>query len=58
MEEEVKGLGDYFDAVRRYKYLVITVSVILMLLSAAVAYLLPASYKSEGVILIKSRGIS
>jgi len=57
MEEEVKGLGDYFDAVRRYKYLVITVSVILMLLSAAVAYLLPASYKSEGVILIESQEI-
>lgn len=57
MEEEVKGLGDYLDAIRRHKYLVIFSTLILMLVSAAIAYLLPATYKSEGLILIESQEI-
>lgn len=57
MEEEVKGLGDYLDVIRRYKYLVIISSLILIAISAAVAYMLPATYKSEGLILIESQEI-
>lgn len=57
MEEEIKGLGDYLDAVRRHKYLVIFSTLILMLISASIAYLLPATYKSEGLILIESQEI-
>jgi uncharacterized protein involved in exopolysaccharide biosynthesis len=57
MEEEVKELGDYLDIVRRHKYLVIFTTLALMALSAAVAYILPATYKSEGLILIESQEI-
>lgn len=57
MEEEVKGLGDYLDIFRRHKYLVIIPALILIAASAAVAYLLPATYKSEGLILIEAQEI-
>jgi len=57
MEEDVKGLSDYLDTIRRYKYIVIGVAAVLMTLSAATAYLLPATYKSEGLILIESQEI-
>lgn len=57
MEEEVKGLSDYLDAVRRHKYLVIFSTLLFMALSAVVAYILPATYKSEGLILIESQEI-
>lgn len=57
MEEEVKGLGDYLDIIRRHKYLVIIPALLLMIISAAVVYLLPATYKSEGLILIESQEI-
>lgn len=57
MEEEVKGLGDYLSIIRRYKYLVIFSTLILVIASASLAYLLPATYKSEGLILIESQEI-
>lgn len=57
MEEEVKGLGDYLEIIRRHKYLVIFSTLILAIASASVAYLLPATYKSEGLILIESQEI-
>lgn len=57
MEEEEKGLGDYLEIIRRHKYLVIFATLILMILSAMTAYLLPATYKSEGLILIESQEI-
>ena len=57
MEEEVKSLGDYLDIVRRYKGLIIVTALIFIVVSAAVAYLLPATYKSEGLILIESQEI-
>jgi succinoglycan biosynthesis transport protein ExoP len=57
MEEEVKGLGDYLDIIRRHKYLVVFSTLILMIASASIAYLLPATYKSEGLILIESQEI-
>lgn len=57
MEEEVKGLDDYLNIIVRRKYLVIIPAIILIIASAAVAYLLPATYKSEGLILIESQEI-
>ena len=57
MEEDVKNLGDYLDIVRRHKYLVIIPAIILILATFVVAYSLPATYKSEGLILIESQEI-
>tara|TARA_R110002153_G_scaffold18021_5_gene63278 strand:- start:113098 stop:114876 length:1779 start_codon:yes stop_codon:yes gene_type:complete len=57
MEEEVKGLDDYLNIIVRRKYLVIIPALILIVASAAVAYLLPPTYKSEGLILIESQEI-
>jgi polysaccharide chain length determinant protein (PEP-CTERM system associated) len=57
MEEEVKELGDYLDIVRRHKYWVLIPAIVLIALSGLVAYLLPATYKSEGLILIESQEI-
>jgi len=56
-EEDVKGLGDYLDIIRRHKYLVIIPALILIVISVAVAYLLPSTYKSEGLILIEAQEI-
>ncbi|PHS69260.1 MAG: sugar transporter [Methylophaga sp.] len=56
-EEEGKGLGDYLDIIRRRKYWVIFPALILMALSVGLAYWLPATYKSEGLILIESQEI-
>ncbi len=57
MEEEVKGIADYLDIIRRRKYWVIFPTLILMVASVSVAYLLPPAYKSEGLILIESQEI-
>lgn len=57
MEEDVKGIGDYLEILNRHKKLVIYPAVLLMVLSAAVALLLPATYKSSGLILIESQEI-
>jgi uncharacterized protein involved in exopolysaccharide biosynthesis len=57
MEEEVKGFGDYLNIFKRHKYLVIIPAVILIAVSAIVAYTLPATYKSEGLILIEAQEI-
>lgn len=57
MEEEEKSLGEYLDAIWRYKYVVIVTTLIFVSLSAVVAYILPASYKSQGLILIESQEI-
>ncbi|WP_430009806.1 Wzz/FepE/Etk N-terminal domain-containing protein [Methylophaga lonarensis] len=57
MEEEVKGLRDYFDILWRRKYWILLPALILSGVSAAVAYSLPATYKSEGLILIETQDI-
>ena len=57
MEEEEKSLGEYLDIVRRHKYLVIGTALFFIILSAPIAYTLPATYKSEGLILIESQEI-
>lgn len=57
MEEDVKGIGDYLEIIRRHKKLVIYPAIILAIVSAAVAFLLPATYKSTGLILIETQEI-
>jgi succinoglycan biosynthesis transport protein ExoP len=56
-EEDVKGIADYLDIIRRRKYWVIFPALILMAASVSVAYMLPKTFKSEGVILIESQEI-
>ncbi len=57
MEEEVKSLSDYIDIIRRHKFWVLATAIIFIAISAVVAYVLPATYKSEGLILIESQEI-
>jgi len=57
MEEEVKGIGDYIDILRRHKKLIIYPAIFFIIVTAAVAILLPATYKSSGLILIESQEI-
>jgi len=57
MEEEVKGIGDYLEVLKRHKKIVIYPAIFFILLTTAVALLLPATYKSTGLILIESQEI-
>ena len=57
MEEEVKGLSDYWDIIRRHKKLVIYPALSLITIVVIIALLLPATYKSSGLILIESQEI-
>jgi succinoglycan biosynthesis transport protein ExoP len=57
MEEEVKGLRDYLEIFWRRKYWVLIPAIILMVITVVVTYSLPATYKSEGLILIESQEI-
>lgn len=57
MEEEVKGLRDYLEIFWRRKYWILIPAIILMVVTAVVTYSLPATYKSEGLILIESQEI-
>jgi len=56
-EQEVKGINDYLDIIRRHKKLVIFPALLLILVTTAVTLLLPATYKSSGMILIESQEI-
>jgi len=56
-EQEVKGINDYLDILIRNKKLVIFPALFLILVTTAVALLLPATYKSTGMILIESQEI-
>ena len=57
MEEEVKGLGDYLNILWRRKYWVIIPAVVLAIATVVVVFSLPATYKSQGTILIESQEI-
>jgi polysaccharide biosynthesis transport protein len=57
MEEDVKGLSDYIEILNRHKKLVIYPAALLIMLTAVVTTLLPATYKSSGLILIESQEI-
>jgi len=56
-EEEVKGLADYLGIIRRRINIIIISALTLLVVSAIVVYTLPATYKSEGLILIESQEI-
>jgi len=56
-EQEVKGINDYLDIIRRHKKLVIFPALFLILVTIAISLLLPATYKSSGMILIESQEI-
>jgi succinoglycan biosynthesis transport protein ExoP len=56
-KEDVKSIADYLDIIRRRKYWVIFPALILMAASVSVAYMLPKTFKSEGLILIESQEI-
>lgn len=57
MEENVKGISDYIEILNRHKKLVIYPAIFFTLVSAAIAFSLPATYKSSGLILIESQEI-
>lgn len=57
MDEEVKGISDYVEILIRHKKLIIYPAAFLIIISAAVASLLPATYKSSGLVLIESQEI-
>ncbi|MES9899585.1 MAG: hypothetical protein ABW148_11250 [Sedimenticola sp.] len=57
MEEEVKTIGDYWLIAKRRKYLFVIPFVLLMAVTVVIALVLPAVYRSEGVILVESQQI-
>src|SRR5690554_3964432 len=57
MEEEVKGLRDYLKILWRRRYWVLVPAAVLMAATVFFTYSLPATYKSEGLILIESQEI-
>ncbi|THK43072.1 sugar transporter [Methylophaga sp. SB9B] len=57
MEEEVKGIRDYLEVFWRRKYWILIPAIVLMTGVAIFTYSLPATYKSEGLILIESQEI-
>lgn len=57
MEEEVKGIRDYLEIFWRRKYWILIPALILMAAVIIFTYSLPATYKSEGLILIESQEI-
>ncbi len=57
MEEEVKTVGDYWLIAKRRKFLFVIPFVLLMAVTVVIALVLPAVYRSEGVILVESQQI-
>ena len=57
MEEEVKGLRDYLEIFWRRKIWILIPAIVLMAVVVVFTYSLPATYKSEGLILIESQEI-
>lgn len=57
MEEQNKELQDYLVAIRKRKTGIITILLIVLLISALVAFLLPSRYKSSATILIEQQEI-
>ncbi|HAQ50664.1 MAG TPA: sugar transporter, partial [Gammaproteobacteria bacterium] len=54
---EEKNFSEYLATIIHYRHLVIVTTILLVLVSIVVTYLLPSSYKSEGLILIESQEI-
>ena len=57
VEEQTKELQDYLIAIRKRKTGILTIAVTVLVISAAVAFLLPPVYKSSATILIEQQDI-
>ena len=57
MEEDVKTIGDYLDALKRRKWSLVLPIVILFVIAFAVALLYPRTYRSTSTILIEDQDI-
>ena len=57
MEQDIKGFGDYVAVLNRRKARFIVPAALILVLSAAVAFLLPPAYRSSATILIEQQEI-
>ena len=57
MEENTKDLQDYLVALRKHKSGILTIAIAIVVISSAVAFLLPSTYKSSATILIEQQEI-
>ena len=57
MEEQILEIGDYVDILKRRRWSLVLPAVLVMVLAAAVALLLPSIYKSTATILIEEQDI-
>ena len=57
MEEQNKDLQDYLISIRKRKTGILVIAATIMLIAAAVAFLLPPNYKSSATILIEQQEI-
>lgn len=57
MDESAKSLRDYWSIFSRWKYVILLTFLLILGASVVFAFWLPASYKSEGIILIESQEI-
>ena len=57
MEEQTKELQDYLIAIRKRKAGILVITLTVLIISAAVAFLLPPVYKSSATILIEQQEI-
>lgn len=57
MEEQTKELQDYLVAIRKRKTGILVIAITVLIISAAVAFLLPPVYKSSATILIEQQEI-
>ena len=55
MEQSTKTLADYFDIVKRRKYYILVIWLLVSLVSIIVAYNLPKIYRSTATILIEAK---
>lgn len=56
-EESGKSLRDYWSIFTRWKYVILTAFLLIFVASIALAFWLPETFKSEGIILIESQEI-
>ena len=57
MEEQTKELQDYLVAIKKRKTGILVIALTVLIISAAVAFLLPPVYKSSATILIEQQEI-
>ena len=57
MEEQTKEIQDYLVAIKKRKVGILIIALTVLIISAAVAFLLPPVYKSSATILIEQQEI-